>query len=616
MRKLKISARLVLLVVVQVVVLAVIGALGVVSLNRSSDALEQSARDAHELEELVGISDIVRGDVSDTIYALDADIVDWATGKARLDKAKEALDAEFAAASASGEGSNSDQLGASLVSNINEIFARVTPLVEAREGGILSLFVTNELPDLAAPVFAELSAQVETANERATAGVAAGLAANEKLLLYLTVLIVAGVVIAVLLGVAVFRSIAGPMGDLSETVQQIREGDETVRANLEGNDEMAQLGGAFDELLDDRLKQLRQAEEQNEELNNSVIGLLGAVAQLSQKDLRVRVPVTEDVTGPVADALNLMTDETALVLSNVRGVADEVAMTSRRVKSQADSVVAVSNEERAKVEQTAAELGQASQTMREIAEMAQLCSRAADLATETTQTAQTSVSDTVGGITSIRDTIRETEKRIKRLGERSQEITAAVSLINSIAERTHILALNASMHAASAGEAGRGFAVVADEVQRLAENAREATQQISGLVQNIQVETADTVSTMNDAISQVVEGTQLAESAGAKMRDTRERTNELVELVQRITQESSRQAELTSALVDRAQEIVQSNELTNKQLGEQSLSTDQLVSFSDRLVQAVGVFQLPAERTGSGDASTSTMHETSSARAA
>ncbi len=176
------------------------------------------------------------------------------------------------------------------------------------------------------------------------------------------------------------------------------------------------------------------------------------------------------------------------------------------------------------------------------------------------------MNNTVSGINSTRDVIRETEKRIKRLGERSQEISGAVNLINVIAERTHILALNASMHAASAGEAGRGFAVVADEVQRLAENSRQATQQIAALVNNIQVETADTVNTMNDAITQIVEGSRLAEQAGQQMELTQQTTADLVASVKQIAASSEEQAKAGQELLERADTLKKSSEQTSERL--------------------------------------------------
>jgi hypothetical protein len=231
--------------------------------------------------------------------------------------------------------------------------------------------------------------------------------------------------------------------------------------------------------------------------------------------------------------------------------------------------------------------------MLDIAKLALSCNEAAAKAIQNTDKAQETVLGTVQGITSIRDTIRETEKRIKRLGERSQEIGSVVTIINGIAERTHILALNASMHAASAGEAGRGFAVVANEVQKLAENAREATSKIAALVNNIQVETADTVITMNEAIGQVVRGTELAQQAGSEMRETRDTTAELVELVQRIATSSTTQSETSQRLVERAKQIQLSSEQTNIQLQAQGVQADLLVDLSSGLVTSVGVFTLP-----------------------
>jgi methyl-accepting chemotaxis protein len=304
--------------------------------------------------------------------------------------------------------------------------------------------------------------------------------------------------------------------------------------------------------------------------------------------------MAQDITGPVADALNLLTQETASVLSRVVDIANKVATISQDVKSQSDTVIVVATEEMREVEQAAAELSLASEVMQEIAKLALACNQAAEQAIHNTDKAQETVLGTVEGITSIRDTIRETEKRIKRLGERSQEIGSIVNLINGISERTHILAVNAAMHAASAGgDAGRGFAVIANGVQKLAESAREATMKITDLVNDIQTETAETVTTMNDAISQVVRGTTLAQQAGSEMRQTRDTTANLVQLVRRIADSSSAQAHTSLQLRERALQIQQSTEHTYGQLQAQGIQTDRLVGYSEDLVKSVGVFTLP-----------------------
>jgi methyl-accepting chemotaxis protein len=396
------------------------------------------------------------------------------------------------------------------------------------------------------------------------------------------------------LGYFIARGIIRNLTSFQGTISQIQGGDFKARATIKSRDELGTLAKAFNELLDGRVQTLANIERENNRLNESVLNLLRAVAQLARKDLTVKVPVSEDVTGAVSDALNLLTTETAKVLLDVSNISADVTSASMQVQKQSDNMLLTASEERAEVENTAKSLSHAAQAMQEIASLAQQCNLAADNAIQTTQMALSSVNNTVTGINSTRDVIRETEKRIKRLGERSQEISGVVNLINVIAERTHILALNASMHAASAGEAGRGFAVVADEVQRLAENSRQATQQIAALVNNIQVETSDTVNTMNNVITQIVEGSRLAEHAGQQMQLTQQTTADLVASVKQIASSSQEQVKVGQELVELAAAIKISSEKTSEKLLEQSSNTNNLVEYAKRLLGAVRVFKLPS----------------------
>ena len=326
-------------------------------------------------------------------------------------------------------------------------------------------------------------------------------------------------ILAIISTLFIVKSFDAPLNRMNNILKKVAEGDVAARIGLKGDNEFGSMSKSIDTMLDDRMTSTSDVEDENETLNDSIVSLLETVAQLAQKDLTVRAKVREDMTGPIADALNMMSSETSNVLNEVMSISEEVAETSNLVKSQADNVILLADNERNEVEQTVTELKSAADTMAKINTLAEASNTAAEDAIKTTITAMTSVTDTVSSIGTIRDTIRETEKRIKRLGERSQEISTAVNLINNISERTHILALNASMHAASAGEAGRGFAVVADEVQRLAESSREATSEIATLVNNIQLETSSTVNTMNELTSQVVEGSKLAEQAGKEMEE-------------------------------------------------------------------------------------------------
>ena len=192
----------------------------------------------------------------------------------------------------------------------------------------------------------------------------------------------------------------------------------------------------------------------------------------------------------------------------------------------------------------------------------------------------------------IRESIGEMEKRVKRLGERSQEISQIVTVINSISERTHVLALNASMQAAMAGEAGRGFAVVTEEVQRLADASRNATMQIAQLSQNIQLETSETVAALNRTVTDVVRGSEIAEKSGQQMQETEAANARLAEAVQRIANESTRQIALAVRLAQRAEAITQSNLQTDRLMKNTNDDVAVLVESSDRLIGVVSEFKL------------------------
>lgn len=407
-----------------------------------------------------------------------------------------------------------------------------------------------------------------------------------------TLLVTALVTLTLLL--FIIRSVARSLGRLTSTVHEVSEGNYDARANLDTRDELGELANAFDNMLNERLANLAQAEAENNQLNDSIIEVLGAVSDLSDRDLTVKVPVAEDVTGPVADAMNMMAGEISRVLKDIRDISDEVQQSANTVNNQGQRVTQMAQNERKIVQVTMEKLDEASRTMNQIANLAQSCNKIASETSDSTSEALNSVTNTAVGMNDIRETISETEKRIKRLGERSQEITGVVEIINNIAERTHVLALNASMQAAAAGDAGRGFAVVADEVQRLAESSRKSTAEIQALVSNIQTETAETMATMNKTISQVVDGTELAQRSGEQMQATQKTTNELAEAVEKIAQHSLKQAKVSNVLREQATGIVDSTDETSKELEEQAKHTDNLVGFSRKLQDSVRVFKLSA----------------------
>ncbi len=408
-----------------------------------------------------------------------------------------------------------------------------------------------------------------------------------------TILMSAALILLSLFLHYIYRSIVNPLNQLRQAISKVEGGAYDVRVNLRSKDELGAVARALDKMLDDRTTSLSEATRENERLNNSVIGLFAAMGALAEKDLTVRAPVTEDIIGTLGDAINQLTDVTTTVLHDVTHIAGVVEHASERMKQQSDVVNTMAQEEDVIVARLVSNLETAMASIGEVAIFARDSNRAAAEASKSTESAMQTVQATVSGMNAIRETISEMEKRIKRLGERSQEISQIVNLINTISERTHVLSLNAAMQAAMAGDAGRGFAVVAEEVQRLAENSRQATGQIANLVQNIQVETNDTIATVNKTIDQVVKESELAHNAGERMRETHEATARLVRLVATIATSSAEQTKIGVTLRAAADEITQFTAKTAEQLAAQNQGAASLVVAAKKLMQSVSVFKLP-----------------------
>ncbi|VUD62016.1 Methyl-accepting chemotaxis protein McpB [Thalassocella blandensis] len=409
---------------------------------------------------------------------------------------------------------------------------------------------------------------------------------------------VTAIIFVVAMGTAVgiyliYKSIVFPMAHMQNVIRRINRGKLNARVKIIADDELGDLGRAFNTLFDERIQQLESQSKENDRLNNSIISLIQALGTIARKDLTVKVPVSSDITGTISDAVNLLTSETASTLREVNNISQEVNQVSDNLQEQSQLVMQIAESERRQILATAKALKMLATAMTDVAMHSEQADKSATQAIRSTQSAKHTVLETVEGIRTIRETISETEKRMKRLGDRSQEVSGIVNLINTIAERTHILALNASMHAASAGEAGKGFAVVAEEVQRLAESARQSTDEISSMVNNMRVETSDTVTIMNTLISQVAEGSRLAEQAGKQMDITETATKELVETVKRIASESVQQAAVANKVKDRATLIKNFSDKTEKQLQQQKRFTDALRHCATTLVEQVSVFRLP-----------------------
>lgn len=334
-------------------------------------------------------------------------------------------------------------------------------------------------------------------------------------------------------------------------------------------------------------------EEGGGDLDDSVIAIMRAVGRIAtSRDLTIRVPVTEDVTGAISDALNLLTEETGRAFREVGAVSGDVARATIAVREEGQRAADASRAELREVDLAAQELAAAARALTGVAELARRVDRSAALAVAANAAAAAGVERTGEGVARARDLIRDTEKLVKRLGERSQEIGQVVALIRSISERTGILALNASIHAAAHREQGRGFGSVADEVKRLSESTRESTERIAHLVAAIQTDTAQTVAAMSEAISQVAEVTRLSEQAREQMNGSRDRTRRLAADIRSIARTTERQARASDTLKDRADRIRASSAQTASALEAQAVETQRLAESARRLLAAVSSFKV------------------------
>jgi twitching motility protein PilJ len=342
-------------------------------------------------------------------------------------------------------------------------------------------------------------------------------------------------------------------------------------------------------------KRARQTTEVNQRNQDAILRLLDEMSSLADGDLTVQATVTEDVTGAIADSVNYAVEALRDLVAGVNSTAQQVAVQAQETRATTMQLAEAS-------EHQAKEIREASDTINEMArsfdDMAKRSSESADVAQNSVEIANRGadmVRQTIVGMDSIRDQIQETSKRIKRLGESSQEIGDIVELINGISEQTNVLALNAAIQAASAGGAGRGFAVVADEVQRLAERATNATRRIEALVQTIQADTAEAVNSMEQTTTQVVSGARRAEDAGEALESIEKVSNDLAGLIQNISQqaqEESRNATKIAQLMNSIRDIsVQTTEGT----GQTAKSVANLAELVRELRDSVSDFTLPED---------------------
>jgi len=335
-----------------------------------------------------------------------------------------------------------------------------------------------------------------------------------------------------------------------------------------------------------------ESEQENKRNQEAILRLLNEMGNLADGDLTVQASVTEDVTGAIADSINFTIEELRTLVRGINSATDQVAKATTDAQAISNRLYEASQRQNKEIQQASASVLQMAQSINEVSQTAAQSARVAQQSLAAAEKGGEAVHNQISGMNEIRTQIQDTAKRIKRLGESSLEIGEIVELISDITEQTNVLALNAAIQAASAGEAGRGFTVVAEEVQRLAERSGEATKQIEAIVKTIQADTQDAVAAMEKSTVGVVEGTKLSDAAGQALDEIRRVSRELAELIGGISAQTQKQSASVSDVTRGMQGILKITEETTEGTKQTNVSIGQLTKLAAELRSSVAGFKV------------------------
>jgi len=344
--------------------------------------------------------------------------------------------------------------------------------------------------------------------------------------------------------------------------------------------------------VEDSRRRAAEADQVNKVNQEAILRLLDEISNLADGDLTARARVTEEITGAIADSINSTIDELRRLVAGVNAAAQQVTTATAEAQSISSQLLDAAQTQAAKIQGTGQSAVQMAQSMTTVSKSASDSAKVAQTSLHVAEKGAQAVQNAIKGMNDIRGQIQETSKRVKRLGESSQEIGEIVQLISDITEQTNVLAMNAAIQAASAGEAGRGFTVVAEEVQRLAERSGEATKQIAAIVKSIQGDTQDAIEAMERSTRGVVEGTKTADEADQALREIEKVSNQLAELIGAISNATQEQAASATRVATAMNEILAITQMTTDGTRRTAGSADRLTALAVELKASVAGFKL------------------------
>lgn len=351
--------------------------------------------------------------------------------------------------------------------------------------------------------------------------------------------------------------------------------------------------------LDDTRRQAALAEQSrrdteaiNRQNQDAILRLMNELGDLADGDLTVMATVSEDITGAIADSINYTVEELRVLVGRINDAAGRVTSATEIAQQTSEELLDAAERQSREIQEAGHSVLEMASSMTRVSGEADQSAQVARQSLAAAGKGTQAVQDSIKGMNEIREQIQETSKRIKRLGESSQEIGEIVELISDITEQTNVLALNAAIQAASAGDAGRGFTVVAEEVQRLAERSAEATKQIAAIVKTIQTDTQGAVSAMEESTRGVVEGAKLSDAAGQALAEIGHVSQSLAELIENISDATRKQADAATGVAGKMQDILRVTEQTTVGTQKTALAVGELASLATELKGSVAGFKV------------------------